>query len=103
MLRTVAERAQADYLIDVHPRMAEIDHRAGAILGYPSIADANDGGVRFADLARALRAARAEIEGRDGGTVSRTRTVAAMRAGSGDGDRERKQQAGGFVTGRKGE
>jgi hypothetical protein len=63
VIRTIAERAHADYLADVHPRMIEIDHRAGRLLGYAGIADANDAGVPFGEIAGALREARAAIEG----------------------------------------
>lgn len=45
----------------VHPRLVELERRAGRILGYDGIASANDGRVSFADIARALRQAEQEL------------------------------------------
>lgn len=46
----------------VHPRIFDIERRAGELLGYSCMEEANDAGEPFAIIAAALRAARIEIE-----------------------------------------
>lgn len=48
----------------VHPRIDEITERAGQMLGYSDMAEANDRGESFRVIAPALRAARIEVESR---------------------------------------
>jgi len=62
VLRTVAQRAGAEYLRDIHPRPFEIEGRAGTLLGCDGIAGANDAKIPFAQIADSLCQARAEIE-----------------------------------------
>jgi hypothetical protein len=51
-----------EVLSDLHPRGGEIFTRAANRLGYAGIAVANDRGKTFAEIAAALREARAEVE-----------------------------------------
>jgi hypothetical protein len=62
VLATVIERAEVWRYADIHPRIHEIERRAGAMLGYDGIESANDAGEHFGIIAAALRAARVEIE-----------------------------------------
>jgi len=47
---------------EVHPRIYDIERRAGELLGYSCMEEANDAGQPLAIIAAALRAARIEIE-----------------------------------------
>ena len=62
VVRTVMGRAGLNSWSDVHPRMVDIERRAGQLLGYDGIESANDAGEPFGIIAAALRRARIEVE-----------------------------------------
>jgi hypothetical protein len=64
VMRTTIRRAGAPDYAAIHPRIFEIERRAGQLLGYDGIESANDAGEHFGIIAAALRAARQEIEDR---------------------------------------
>jgi hypothetical protein len=66
VMREVLERAGLSEWTEQHPRIVGIERRAGAMLGYDGIESANDAGEHFAIIAAALRAAKREIEHREG-------------------------------------